>query len=252
MNNQKARRNLFGASIAASSLFLVASCGGGGDDACTNTTFCPAASIAAGTPGSTANPAVQAPTSAVVALAVAPASITIGNCTTGVPFIFRGGQPPYTVFTSNNFAVPVSAPLPLDANRSYFFADVHFAPTTDPDRRIEITSTVTVLDSQSQTAAATITTPVTFDGCTPNRPPFEALPESANFRTSEERVFDLSGGSGAVPTVTFADVGVARVVSVSASQVRVQAVATTSASTLMTIADGGQRTSVVINVLPQP
>lgn len=248
MNTTAAVRSLHGASLVASSLFLLAACGGG-DEACTNVTFCPAP-ISRTSPPPSPGTAVS-PTPTVAALALAPSSLTIGNCTIGVPFVFRGGQAPYTVFTSHTGYVPVTAPLRLDADRFYFFADVHFPPA-DTVPGPEVTSTVTVLDGQSQTAVATITTPLTPNLCPEDPPPFRASPESANFRTSEIRDFTLTGGSG-TPTVTFFDAGVAQVISVSASTVTVQAVATVSATTLMTIAGAdGQRTSVVINVLPQP
>jgi hypothetical protein len=232
--NTNTARNIFATSILAS---VVSACGGGDPPE-----VCP--------PG--VHPVVCAPrpgeanTPVNTALSLAPSSLTIGNCTTRVPFIFSGGTRPYTIFTSDNFSVPVSSALELPDGRFYFFADIKY-----PVGRPQTTATVTVLDSQSKTASAALTTPQSFDACSAN-PLLRVLPESANFRASEILAFQVSGGPApaATPTVTFADEGIAEVVSVSATVVNVRAIGV--GTTLMTIASGdGQRASVVINVLPQ-
>lgn len=194
------------------------------------------------------DPAVCTPRPDAVntALSLEPAELIIGNCTTRVPFIFRGGTRPYTIFTSDNFNVPVTSALELPDGRFYFFADIKYPAGFGS------TATVTVLDSQSRTAIATIATPSRTDQC-PANPLLRVLPESANFRASEILAFQVSGGPSpaVVPTVTFADAGIAEVVAISASTVNVQAKA--PGATLMTVATAdGQRASVVINVLPQP
>jgi hypothetical protein len=183
-------------------------------------------------------------------LSLSPAALTIGNCTTRVPFIFNGGVAPYTIFTSDNFNVPVSSPLSLGDGRFYFFADVHYALQQFPTPTT--VATLTVLDSESRVATASITTPTQLQACSSN-PLLVVLPETANFRTSEVIAFQIFGGSSSSnPTVTFADAGVAQIVSVSPTTVTIQAVSSVRATTLMTIAIGNQRASVVVNVLPQP
>jgi hypothetical protein len=197
-------------------------------------------------------------------LSLTPGDLTLGNCTTGVPFIFRGGVGPFTIYTNDNFSLPVSAPLRLDAERFYFFVDTRYRAVTEPVTVSfdDVPSILTVIDSQSRTATATVTTRVTRDAC-PSNPLFKASPESATFRTSEIRAFQLTGGSAAAPvSVTFSDPSpapagltgpVVEVVSVTPTTLTVRARATVAATTLMTIlGTDGQRTSVVLNVLPQP
>ncbi|MDP3618680.1 MAG: hypothetical protein Q8R63_02695 [Ramlibacter sp.] len=187
-------------------------------------------------------------------LFLTPGELTIGNCTSRVPFIFQGGVPPYTVFTSDNFNVPVTAALQLADGRSYFFADIKYALSPGTIVLGSVEASLTVLDSQSRSSVSTITTPLELFQPCPSNPLLKVFPESANFRTSEVLAFQVSGGPAvaASPTVTFADAGVATVVAVSPTTVTVRAVATARASTLMTLATAdGQRATVVINVLPQ-
>src|SRR5689334_8691550 len=121
---------------------LLGSCGGGGSE---NTNSCVSGipglcaslgATAAGTPVPTTPPPTtpSTPTTSttpttpaapsVPPLSVAPAALTIGDCTTNIPFIFSGGVPPYTIYTSDNFSVPVGSPMQLDANRLYFTATI--------------------------------------------------------------------------------------------------------------------------------
>ncbi|MCM2252420.1 MAG: pilus assembly protein N-terminal domain-containing protein [Ramlibacter sp.] len=205
------------------------------------------------------------------AISLMPDALNVGNCTTRVPFMFTGGVPPYTVLTSNNFFAPVSSPLSLPDGRLYFFADFKYPPTApDPtspetDSRDE-TDTLTVLDSHSRAATAKVITKVPTVSC-PSNPLLVVSPESANFRASEIRAFQISGGPAvpAPPTVCFYDndrpvdcdgvnssgAGIAKVVSAGASAINVQALRV--GSTLMTVETADkQRASVVITVLPQP
>jgi hypothetical protein len=220
-------------------------------------------SVAAGTSpvvvvdavGKTVNIAltVLAQGQAGAALSVAPGALTIGNCTTNVPFIFSGGIPPYTIFTSDNFGVPVSSPLMLDGvlGSYYFTATIQYkSPTSGGE------ATLTVLDSQSRSETVKVKTPVSSDPC-PLNPLLKVFPESANFRASEMRSFQVTGGStpAKAPTVSFADPSVAIYVPVSETEFKVQAVesVTVPRTTLMTVATtDGQRASVVITVMPQP
>jgi hypothetical protein len=259
--NANTARNLFGLGLLAS---IQAGCGGGGGSesaACQagvnnlNPVFCASPAVTQtpdpGPVGQTPNPS---PGPGPVALTLAPSSLTIGNCTTRIPFIFSGGVGPYSIFTSDNFNVPASAALPLDDIRSYFFADLRYPPLGGPAVPNPVVATLTVLDSQARSAVATITTPLRDNAC-PANPLLKVFPETANFRTSEILAFQISGGPtvAATPTVTFADAGVAELVAADAASVTVRAVAAVRATTLMTIATAdGQRASVVLNVLPHP
>ena len=107
------------------------------------------------------------------ALSVAPGALTIGDCTTNVPFIFTGGVPPYTVFSSDNFHVPVSSPLVLNlTSKSFYFTATIQYGTSLPSGPFLVSrinslppATLTILDSQSRTATVTVTTPVIGDSC---------------------------------------------------------------------------------------
>jgi len=231
-------------------------------------------SVAAGTSpvvvvdsvGKTVNIAltVLAQGQAGTALSVAPGALTIGDCTTNVPFIFSGGVPPYTVFSSDNFRVPVSSPLKLDESLGsyYYTATIQYGTSlltntgavsfTNP----LLPATLTILDSQSRTATVKVTTEAIGTPC-PLNPLLKVIPESANFRASEIRSFQVTGGPtpAKAPIVTFADPAVAKHVPVSDTEFNVQAVesVTVPRTTLMTVVTADQqRTSVVITVLPQP
>ena len=197
-------------------------------------------------------------------LSLTPGNLTIGNCTTRVPFMFTGGSAPYTVFTSDNFNVPVSSALDLPDGRHYFFADIRYFDLPFPIPR-ESTATLTVLDSQSRSAAATVLTPLLlFKPCIPPTPLLKVMPESANFRASEILAFKVTGGVGTHELeVSFFDANVAKVVPNTISAINGETIVTVQAadsvppagkSTLMTILNetDGQRVTVVVNVLPQP
>ena len=128
--NRKRAGNMFRAGFAALPMALAA-CGGGGDGpaVCTNAAAC---AIVGSAPVS-----APAPVPAIQALSLAPRSLTVGDCTTNIPFIFSGGVGPYTVFTSDNFNVPVASPLQLGVGNSFYFtASVEYrrpAATTHGD-----------------------------------------------------------------------------------------------------------------------
>lgn len=204
------------------------------------------------------------------ALSVSPGAITVGNCTTNVPFIFSGGIGPYTVFSSDNFGVPVSSPLPFDAavNSSYFTATVKYSREAliqlAPNL---VSSTLTILDSQSRTATVTVTTPTLPipagpEAC-PANPLLRIFPESANFRESEIRSFEVVEGltpGGPLAVISFSNPSVAKSFPVSLVPpftFKVQAEpllpGAISATTLMTVEGAnGQRSSIVLTVLRQP
>lgn len=203
-------------------------------------------------------------------LSVAPGAITVGNCTTNIPFIFSGGTGPYTVFSSDNFGVPVSSPLALDpaVNSSYFTATVKYSREALIQLSPRpVSATLTVLDSQSRTATVTVTTPTlpipTGPEACPSNPLLRVFPESANFRESEIRSFEVVEGlrpGGPLVVISFSNPSVAKafpVSLVSPFTFRVQAeplrLGAVKATTLMTVeASDGQRSSVVLTVLPQP
>ena len=198
-------------------------------------------------------------------LSVTPEEITVSNCTTNIPFIFTGGVKPYTIFSSDNFNVPVSSPLPLDPSTGsfYFTASTQYPNSTSilsPSRR----ETLTVLDGLSRTATVTIDAATT--GVCPRNPILKVIPESANFRGSEIRSFQITGGPVVpagrpvpLPVVTF-DLAVAKVLRVTPTSIEIQAaeVFTLPQTALMTVTTSDeqrtsvQRTSVVITVFPQP
>lgn len=199
-----------------------------------------------------------------VALSLTPGELTVSNCTTRIPFMFTGGTPPYRVLTTDLFHAPVSSPLPMPApdNRFYFFADARYDPPKEDTMEI-----LTVLDSQSRTATAKLNIRTT-DPC-PSNPLLVVTPESADFRITNILAFQIAGGPPPpippaqlpLPTVCFFDTdclgvnstasGVAKVVSMSATTINVQALKV--GATLMTVETADkQRASVVINVLAQP
>lgn len=114
-----------------------------------------------------------------------PAAITVGDCTTNIPFVFTGGTSPFTVFTSDNFGVPVSTALPFGPD-SYFTASVKNPPAP-------YKATLTVLDSQSRTATSTIT--VDFPHSCPTNALLQTQPTSGNARVSEVLTFQITGGT---------------------------------------------------------
>lgn len=190
-------------------------------------------------------------------LSVTPGALTVGDCTTNIPFIFSGGVAPYTVFTSDNFAVPVSSPLPIGAN-SYFTASVR---ALNPNNIVApqpgaYAATLTVLDSQSRTATATITVPSVHVSC-PSNPLLAVFPESANFRLSEIRAFQVSGGAstGRIQSVTFSDASIATVsgpITTATDTATVNVQALKVGTTLMTISSSdGQKANIPLIVLPQ-
>jgi hypothetical protein len=191
-------------------------------------------------------------------LSVAPAALTIGDCTTNIPFIFSGGVPPYTVYTSDNFAVPVSSPLQLDVSRNYFTATINALNPSNIINPIPgpYTATFTVLDSQSHTATSTISVPTVHVAC-PANPVLAVLPESANFRSTEILAFQVSGGSSTsrVQGVTFSDAGVAKFTSsveTNSTTTTINIQAQSPGTTLMTITSSdGQKANIRLTVLPQ-
>lgn len=176
---------------------------------------------------------------------ISPGFITVGVCTTNIPFIFTGGTAPFTVYTSDTFEIPVSGALPLGSD-SYFTASVR-NPTPLPKL-----ATVTVLDSRARIAVANITIPEPNHEC-PANPLLQTLPASANMRISEILAFQVSGGPipAQNPSFTFSDASVAKIVRSSSSTFDVQALR--EGATLLTVTStDGQNANIPINVYLQP
>lgn len=192
-------------------------------------------------------------------LSISPAALTVGVCTTNIPFVFMGGVAPYTVFTSDNFLVPVSSALPLGPN-SYFTATIKASAPS---------AVLTVLDSQSQSATSTITVRGTHATC-PDNPLLQISPASANFRQTEILAFQVVGGPPLpvppelLPKITFRDSTattntatstVAKVVLNSMVQnstgISFNVQALNVGTTLMTVTTSdGQSSNVTMTVLP--
>lgn len=222
--------------------------GGGGDDA------------PAPCRGTMANPDLclsSAQIASRVALAVYPPSITVGDCTTNIPFVFTGGVAPFTIFTSDNFHAPVSSPLPLGLN-SYFMTSVDLSKTGQPISSAPVSFTVTVLDSQSKTATATISVP-SVAAC-PVNPLLQLISASSNARFTEILAFQIINGTGSYtfnltdsvqpPPATSL---IAAVTGSDSKSVNVQALSS-AGSTLLTVTDTvtHQKASIVFTVLPAP
>ncbi|MDO8718339.1 MAG: hypothetical protein Q7K20_05065 [Polaromonas sp.] len=192
-------------------------------------------------------------------LSLTPGALTIGDCTTNIPFVFTGGVAPYTVFTSDNFSVPVSSALPLGPN-SYFTASIKalnpgnilstFTPTS-------YTAVLTVLDGQSRSATSTITVPSVHVTC-PDNPLLQISPSSANFRPTEILAFQVAGGPlpavppavPKVPQINFSDPAVASVV-LNNDGISFNIQALKVGITLMTVTTSdGQSSNVTLTVLP--
>jgi hypothetical protein len=122
--------------------------------------------------------------------AIIPASITVSDCTTNIPFVFFGGTPPFKVYSGDSVHVPVSAPLPFGAN-SYFTASIR-NPTINPFTGLP-TATLTVLDSQSKTATTEVRVPSLLT-C-PNNPVLEVAVSSNVAKETEQISFQVTGSA---------------------------------------------------------
>ena len=186
------------------------------------------------------------------ALSIFPAAVNAGDCTTNIPFVFTGGTAPFTVLTSDNFGVPVSTALPLGSD-SYFTASIK-----NPGSPIfPYTATVTVLDSQSRTAVAQITTDFLRLPC-PANALLQTQPASANMRVTEIQTFQILG-SVADFSVTSSNASIVTALPRSPSSLtfNLQAAAsnrTTQATALITVKSltDSQQVNIVVNVLPAP
>jgi hypothetical protein len=191
---------------------------------------------------------------------VFPASLITSDCTTNIPFIFTGGTAPFTILTSDNVIVPVSAALSLGSD-SYFLASVgslYLSGVSSPGGLITVSvprfATVTVLDGQSQVATATISIASAHPTCADN-PLLQTEPASANAHTTEILAFQITGGLAPYSVVS----SDATIVTVPAGNLpapsfKAQAVPsnrTTQATALLTITSAdGQKANIRFTVLP--
>jgi hypothetical protein len=172
--------------------------------------------------------------------------MTIGDCTTNIPFVFKGGTAPFTIYTTDNVDIPVSAALPIGSD-AYFTASIRALGS----QIAPVIATLTVVDNQSRTATAKITIPVVHDSC-PANPLLQAWPASANMRVSEILAFQVSGGGTLAATpfhsFKFSDPAIAKVVMDGDANFHVQALAVGSTLLTVTSADG-QNVNISLTVL---
>jgi hypothetical protein len=275
-------------SIHAGAFFMalsLAGCGGGGDSdrrsilasACSNGNQSACSQLASmpelatgtktpttttsgtgtGTTGITTTPTIPTPTPGIT---LNPKALTLGDCTTNIPFFFSGGTPPYTILTTDNFKIPVSSAQRLGSGSEYFFLAsvgplIGRSPVLDPTTK-ELTytftkdyppATLTVLDSQQRAATATLTFPVIHLDCHDN-PLLQTSPASANAHETEILAFQVTGGDGASEAVSN-DENVAVIINPTANPFQVKAVGV--GTTLITVTSSdGQKANIVFTVLP--
>lgn len=193
----------------------------------------------------TINTTVLAPAATGIAPSIFPASITTGDCTTNIPFVFTGGTAPFTISTSDTADVQVSAVMPLGSN-SFFTASVRSlyltldvqnaagVPTTSIS--LPKVATVTVTDSQSRTATATIDIVTAHLFC-PTNALLQATPASANVAVAEVLYFQIVGGLAPF-SVTSNAPGIANVIGSVGRSFNAQAIAAGVALLTVTSADG--------------
>ncbi|RZI43752.1 Ig-like domain-containing protein [Herbaspirillum sp. HC18] len=182
-------------------------------------------------------------------LTLKPKELTLGDCTTNIPFFFSGGKPPYTIFTTDNFRIPVSSAQSLGSDY-FFLASVGPLIGRTPEGKYLSEyppATLTVLDSEQRTATATLKFPVIHLTC-PDNPILLTTPASANAHVTEILAFQVGGGDGTFSAASSND-QVATVVDQGADAFKVQAKAVGTA--LITVSSGdGQKANVVFTVLP--
>ena len=189
-----------------------------------------------------------------------PASLTVGDCTTNIPFIFTGGSAPYTILTSDNVVILVSTALPLGSD-SYFLASIrslYLSPDSDVGGiktvNVPRKATVTVLDSQSQVATATISIASAHPTCADN-PLLQTEPASANAHATEILAFQITGGLAPYSVVS-SDASIVTVPAGNLPAPTFNAQATpsnrsTQATALLTITSAdGQKANIRFTVLP--
>jgi hypothetical protein len=174
---------------------------------------------------------------------ISPSSITVGDCTTNIPFTIAGGTPPFTIYTSDNVNVPVSAAQPFGSG--YVFT-ASVGPLggflSYPG------ATLTVLDGQSRTATTQVTTGGAYHNTCPNNALLQTVPATANAHVTQTLTFQITGG---VPpyTVTSGSATVATVAMSGATSFNATAISVGSALLTVHSADG-QNANVTFSVIP--
>jgi len=197
-----------------------------------------------------------------------PASVTLSDCTTNVPFVFTGGTPPFTVYTGDNARVPVSAPLPFGPD-SYFTADVHVlagGPINPVPKSAEpYKVTLTVMDSQSRIATADALVASQFP-C-PTNAKLEVQAGSTVAKVTEKITFQVSGGeppysvtsrnqTNATEQIAQTDATVTLnngVYSFTATALSTGGTSSLTGASLITVTSGDkQQKNIVLTVYPKP
>jgi hypothetical protein len=178
-----------------------------------------------------------------------PPTLTVGDCTTNIPFVFTGGTPPFTILSSDNVGIRVSAPMPLGPD-TFFMASLGpllFIPPPPLQPPYPSTATVTVLDSQSRAATARITIDVVHDRC-PANPLLQVVPGTANAHVTEILAVQLSGGLAPFSFTSNAP-SIATVVASTSTSLNIQGLSSGTALITVTSSDG-QQANIPFTVLP--
>jgi hypothetical protein len=179
-----------------------------------------------------------------------PPTLTVGDCTTNIPFVFTGGTPPFTILTTDAGRVPVSSAMPL-GSENFFLASLGplgFPPAPGREIAIPVVETLTVLDSQSRAATVTITVPFVHDSC-PINPLLEAMPSTANAHVSEILGIQFRGGGRSYTFKSNAP-NIANIVA-SDEKTFVNIQGLSSGTALITIiSSDGQQANIPFTVLP--
>jgi hypothetical protein len=260
---------------------MLSACGGGGAATAEETqqqrALCAAGNEAScrvlGPSGSTTagpnNSASTAASTVAPGIILKPKELTLGDCTSNIPFTFSGGTPPYTIFTTDNFNIPVSSAQPLGSE--YFFLAsvgplIGRVPKMGDDGKVTYSfstsypgATLTVVDSKQQVATTKLHFSLIHLAC-PDNPLLVVSPTSANAHVTEALAFQVAGGSGTFLAKSHDD-SIATVIGSSSGAVQgtftVQAKAV--GSTLITVSsdttmeDGQiarQQANIVFTVLP--
>lgn len=233
----KANEIAFIGTSALLTALMMSACGGGKDQGCvtldpTRNSNLP--SCTAPTPPTTSGAATTGPS-------IFPAEVNAGDCTTNIPFVVAGGTAPFTILTSDNLGVPVSASQPYGAD-SFFMASVR-----NPLGPFPYKATLTVLDSQSRTAVAHLT--VDYQRTCPANALLQTNPSSANAHPTEMLTFQITG-SASPYTVASNNAAIATaMINPGGTSLNVSAVAAGTA--LITVkGTDNQQSNIVFTVLP--
>jgi hypothetical protein len=219
------------------------------------------------------NSASTAASAVAPGITLKPKELTLSDCTSNIPFVFYGGTPPYTIFTTDNFNVPVSSAQPL-GSEYFFLASVGplilKVPEMAQDGKLTYKlstnypgTTLTVVDSKQQVATTKLSFPIIHLDC-PANPLLVVSPTSANAHVTEVLAFQVAGGSGtflaesldnSIATVIGPSSGTVQGTFAGTFTVQAKAVGSTliKVSSKTTMEDGqiaSQQANIVFTVLP--